>query len=134
MADLAISTEYGNVELDNFFKTLMFQKIMDSGFTRNERDTLLVIFRKTIHFDKWEDNLSMYWLSRAVGIGETTLRITLRRLEDKSLISFIASSGGKTKSPKKYNAFGISGYLINDVYRAWVEIKEENGISLKYID
>lgn len=133
MASLLIKDSDGEkVKLDDFYKSLMFQKIMDSDFTRNERDTLLVVFRKTIHYDKWEDFISMYWLGQSVGIGDTTLRITIKRLNEKGLINFKPSTGGKTKSSKKYNSFGISSYLINDVYQKWIKIKDDCGIPLNY--
>ena len=122
----------GYIALDEFYKSLMFQKIIDSNFSRNERDVLLVIFRKTIHFDKWQDRLSMYWLTQAVGISRNTLKATLIRLDEKGLLDICKSVGGKTKSPKKYNEFGLSNYLINDVYSKWEQIKKDNGIEITY--
>lgn len=134
---MASNLKFGNKEdgyaiLDEFYKSLMFQEIMDSDLTRNERDVLLVIFRKTLHYDKWYDRIGMYWLSKAVGIGDNTLRMAIERLESKSLIEVNRSSGGKSKSNKKYNQFSISTYWINSVFRKWEEIKLENGFTIEY--
>ena len=128
---MASNLKYGNSfdgysKLDEFFKSLMFQKIMDMDLSRNERDVLLVIFRKTIHFEKWKDRIAMYWLSKACGVSLTTLRVTLERLENKSLIDIEKSTGGKSDSNKKYNEFSISNYLIESIYDKWENIKIDN--------
>jgi predicted transcriptional regulator len=113
------------IELDEFFKSLMFQRIMDGDFSRNERDTLLVIFRKTLHFEKVKDSIGMHWLAKAVGIGANTLRDTIEQLEAKGLISIGRSKGGRGGA-RKFNTFAISNYMILDVYRHWEEIKLDN--------
>jgi hypothetical protein len=124
------SKEEGYSVLDEFFKSLMFQQIIDADLSRNERDVLLVIFRKTIHFEKWKDRLSMYWLSKAVGISDTTLRAAIERLECKSFIDVVRSTGGKSSSSKKYNEFSINNYFVDRVYRIWEEIKRNNGFTI----
>lgn len=124
--------EEGYANLDEFFKSLMFQQIMDGDLNRNERDVLLVVFRKTIHYEKWADRIAMYWLTKATGISESTLRATLERLESKGLLDIKRSTGGKSKSAKKYNEFSLSTYLINSVYQKWTTIKLENGFDIKY--
>ncbi|KAB7884972.1 replication protein [Poseidonibacter ostreae] len=126
------SEDNGYAILDEFFKSLMFQQVMDSDLSRNERDVLLVIFRKTIHYEKWNDRISMYWLSKTVGISTTTLRVTLKRLENKSFIDVTRSTGGKTVSSKKYNEFSIHTYLVNMVFKKWEEIKLDNGFDIQY--
>lgn len=123
--------EHGYAILDEFFKSLMFQQIMDSDLNRNERDVMLVIFRKTIHYEKWSDRISMHWLCKAVGISDTTLRVTLERLENKSFLDVTRSTGGKSKSSKKYNEFKIHTYFINMVYERWETIKEDNGFTIQ---
>ena len=121
----------GYASIDEFYKSLMFQQIMDSDLNRNERDVLLVIFRKTIHYEKWKDRISMYWLSKAVGISDLTLRATLERLENKSLIDINRSTGGKSTSNKKYNEFKIHTYFISMVFKKWENIKLENGFTVQ---
>lgn len=130
----ARTPEKERVKLDEFFKSLMFQKIMDSDFTRNERDMLLVIFRKTIHYDKWEDNLSKNWLIKAIGISENTLKITQTQLINKSLLVIKQSKGGRTKSPSRFNSYSIGSYLIDSVYTKWISIKENYNIPLEYYE
>lgn len=124
--------EDGYAILDEFFKSLMFQRIMDADLNRNERDVLLVIFRKTIHYEKWTDRISMYWLSKAVGISDTTLRAAIERLENKSFIDVVRSTGGKSTSSKKYNEFSIHTYFVNMVFQKWEDIKLDNGFSIQY--
>lgn len=121
----------GYASIDEFYKSLMFQQIMDSDLNRNERDVLLVIFRKTIHYEKWKDRISMYWLSKAVGISDLTLRATLERLENKSLIDINRSTGGKSTSNKKYNEFKIHTYFTSMVFKKWENIKLENGFTIQ---
>ena len=124
--------EDGYAILDEFFKSLMFQRIMDSDLNRNERDVLLVIFRKTIHYEKWTDRISMYWLSKAVGISDNTLRAAIERLENKSFIDVVRSTGGKSTSSKKYNEFSIHTYFVNMVFQKWENIKLDNGFTIQY--
>ena len=98
--------DYGFI--DDSFKSLMFQKIMDLKISRNERDILIVIFRKTISSNKWSGRVSMYMLANDVGISDTTLRLTLNMIEAKKLIEINRSSGGKSEDDKKYNEFKLN--------------------------
>lgn len=94
--------------IDDSFKSLMFQKIMDLKISRNERDILIVIFRKTISNNKWSGRISMETLASDVGISDTTLRLTLNMIESKKLIEINRSAGGKSENDKKYNEFKLS--------------------------
>lgn len=136
---MASNLKFGNKEegfalLDEFFKSLMFQQIMDGDLNRNERDVLLVIFRKTIHYEKWSDRIAMYWLGKATGLSSNTLRAAIERLENKGLLDVKRSNGGKTDSVNKYNEFALSVYLINIVYKKWEDIKASYGFEIKYTD
>ena len=126
MSSLVVTRSDEEFELDEFFKSLMFQRIMDGNFSRNERDVLLVVFRKTLHFDKWRDHLAMYWLSKATGVGQQTLRKTINQLEAKGLLEVQRSKGGRTANPDKFHSFEISNDFWNIVFNRWLEIKEEN--------
>ena len=126
MSDLCYSSDYGDIELDNFFKTLMFQRIMDGDFNRDERDVLLVISRKTIHFNKWSDRIGIYTLSKLVGVGLAKTRQTLKQLEAKGLLDIERSKGGRTDSTKKYSEFSLSRDLIGLVVDKWENTKIEN--------
>ncbi len=117
-------------KLDEFYKTLMFQRIMDSDFNRNERDVLLVIFRKTLHFNKNSDRLGHYWLSKNTGIGEQSLRTVIRQLEAKNLLCVERSKGGRTQSLKKFHKFSLSSDLIFIVFEKWLEVKVDNDFLL----
>ncbi len=127
MSSLYFSSEYGDIKLDEFFKSLVFQQIMDSGFDQSERDVLLVISRKTIHFNKWSDRISIYALSKLVGVGLAKLRQTLKQLEAKGLIDIEHSKGGRLESNKKYSEFSLSHDLVSLVINKWSDIKSENG-------
>lgn len=129
MSSLTISYAGEKHKLDEFFKSLMFQRIMDGDFNRNERDTMLVIFRKTLHFDKPLDRLGIHWLSKSVGIGEHSIRKTIRQLEAKGLIKVERSKGGQVESSSRFNGFSLGDELILLVVREWVEVKREHGYS-----
>ena len=116
-----------SVELDEFFKTLMFQKIMDSGFSQAERDVLLVVLRQTIHYNKWSDRISIHHLSQLVGVGIAKLRKTIKQLEAKGLLEIQKSKGGRTESTSRFSKFSLSNELISLVVNHWLEIKWENG-------
>ncbi|RUM45482.1 MAG: hypothetical protein DSY46_02845 [Hydrogenimonas sp.] len=127
MSGLIFTFNDEDFEIDEFYKSLMFQEIMDGGFSRNERDVMLVIFRKTVHFNKWSDRIGNHWLCKAVGIGENTLRATLRQLEAKGLIDIKRSSGGRSISPKRFSLFSLSDEFATMVFNRWLKAKEENG-------
>lgn len=130
MSSLSVKYSGERVNLDEFYKSLLFQRIMDSDFSRDERDVLLVVFRKTVHFDKWYDRLAIYNFSKAVGICQSKLRRTIAQLEAKGLLDVEKSTGGRTDSTLKYHKFSLSNDLIFLVADRWLEIKEENGYDL----
>ncbi len=130
MSNLQVTYQEDNVTLDEFYKSMMFQRIMDGDFSRDERDVMLVIFRKTLHFDKWYDHLGIYWLSESVGVCQSKLRKTIKQLEAKGLIDVERSKGGRTDSHKKYSKFSIGDNFIFMVVREWVQIKDENDFSI----
>lgn len=131
MQGLTVTTNGTNIKLDEFFKSLLFQHIMDGEYSRNERDIMLVILRKTIHFGKWSDRVAMYWLATATGIGEVTLRETLKRLEAKGLLNIVKSKGGRTASQKKFNEFSFSDELLTFIFEKWYIIKDKKGFTPK---
>jgi len=131
LSKLSVIRNEEKITLDEFFKSMMFQRIMDGDFNRDERDLMLVIFRKTIHFDKWYDHLGIYWLSKAVGICQSKLRKTIKQLEAKGLIEVKRSKGGRTDSNKKFSRFSLSEDFIFLTVDNWIQVKEEQGF---YID
>ena len=126
MSRLQVTQNDETIELDEFYKSMMFQRIMDGDFNRDERDVMLVIFRKTLHFDKWYDHLGIHWLSESVGICQSKLRKTIKQLEAKGLIEIERSKGGRIDSHKKFSKFSLANDFIFLVIREWVEIKEDN--------
>ncbi len=130
MSSLSVKYHGESIKLDEFYKSLLFQRIMDGDFSRDERDVLLVVFRKTVHFDKWYDRLAIYNFSTAVGICQSKLRQTITQLEAKGLLDVEKSTGGRTDSTLKYHKFSLSNDLIFLVSDRWLEIKEENGYDL----
>lgn len=130
MSKLQVTYQDDNITLDEFYKSMMFQHIMNGDFNRDERDVLLVVFRKTLHFDKWNDRLGMHWLSKAVGVGQNKLRQTIKQLEAKGLLEVEHSKGGRIDSSQKFSKFSLANDFIFIVVREWVEIKEEHGFSI----
>ena len=114
--------------LDHFFKSLMFQAIFDKEFDRDERDVLLVIFRKTIHFNKQWDRISIRELSQKAGPCESKVRDAIKRLESKAFIDIKVSKGGRTESRKRFNAYRISMYLFNDVLKKYNSSKRDHDL------
>jgi len=127
MANLKVTFRECEITLDEFYKSMMFQRVMDGDFSRDERDLMLVISRKTLHFDKWYDHLSIHWLAGAVGMCQSKLRKTIKQLEAKGLVEVERSKGGRIDSPKKYSKFSLSDELIFIVVDDWHKIKEEQG-------
>jgi len=126
VSKLQVTYQGDDITLDEFYKSMMFQRIMDGDFSRDERDVMLVVFRKTLHFDKWNDHLGIYWLSESVGICQSKLRKTIKQLEAKGLIEIERSKGGRIDSHKKFSKFNLANDFIFLVVREWVEIKEDN--------
>lgn len=131
MGKLRVTHDDESYVLDEFYKSMMFQQIMDGDFSRDERDMLLVISRKTIHYNKWYDRLGIYWLSQAVGIGHNKTRQIIRQLEAKGLIEVEHSKGGRTESNKRFSKFALANDLVFLVVRKWIEVKEDNGFYLE---
>ena len=132
MSRLTIATtrsgEHEEIEIDEFYKSLLFQEILDSEFSKYEKYVLLVVLRKTLHFNKWSDRLAMHWLSTATGIGMSKLRETLKQLEHKGLLNVQHSKGGRTEKRDKFNEYRLSDELLFKVFHSWYEIKDDNGI------
>jgi len=116
------------IELDEFYKSLVFQEILDSEFTKYEKYVLLVVLRKTLHFNKWSDRLAMYWLSKATGLSMVKLRETIKQLELKGLLEVKHSKGGRISSADKFNEYSLSEQLLFKVFNDWVDIKDDYGI------
>lgn len=131
MSNLQVTYQGDKITLDEFYKSMMFQRIMDDNFSRDERDVMLVIFRKTLHFDKWEDRLGIYWLSESVGVCQSKLRKTIKQLKAKGLIEVEPSKGGRTDSSKRFSKFSLANDFIFIVVREWYEVKEEQGFYIE---
>ena len=117
--------------VDEFFKSMVFQYIMDDeSLDRDERDVLLLIFRKTLHFNKWSDRLGIYFMSTSIGIGQVKTRKAIKQLEDKHLISVERSKGGRVANNKKFHLFEIHGDFVSTVFGAWKLIKENQGFDI----
>ena len=128
MSRLKASFRGESYVIDEFFKSLMFQTIMDaSKLNRNERAVLLVVFRKTLHYDKRMDTLGIHWLSKAARIGEHTTRTAIKGLIEKKFLKKEISQGGQSSSKRRFNSFGISDGLLEIVFRQWIKLKEESG-------
>jgi hypothetical protein len=119
-----------DIKVDEFYKSLLFQRIMDTDFGRDERDVMLVIFRKTVHYDKWYDRLPIYHFSQLVGITEKKLKSTIKQLEAKSMIEVERSKGGRGCNESRFNMYSLSTDFVFLVAKEWRDIKENNGFDV----
>lgn len=125
MDKLSIDHKGRTYVLDDFFKSIVFQYIMDTDYIdRDERDILLMIFRKTIHFNKWEDHLGVYWLSKNIGMGQDKLRRTIRSMEKKGVITVHYSKGGRVAHEKKFHRFSMHKKYVNKILEIWILSKQ----------
>lgn len=124
MANLTLTHNNKKYKLDEFYKSLMFQYIMDmDSINKDERDILLLIFRKTIHFNKYSDRLGIYFISKSVGIGQVKTRKIIKQLEYLELIYVERSTGGRIKSEKKFHLFSLHDSTIETIFFAWLGVK-----------
>lgn len=127
MGKLTVTYLGDEYTIDHFYNSLMFQRIMDSDFSGVEKQILLVISRKTIHFNKWNDKISIYQLSKLADVGDRKTRTVIRQLEEKGVIEVIRSKGGYgAGNPERWHTFSLSYYLVELVLREWLKIKENN--------
>jgi len=125
MAKLTLTHNHIKYKLDEFYKSMMFQYIMDmDSINRDERDILLFIFRKTIHFNKYSDRLGIYFISKSVGIGQVKTRQIIKQLEALELIHVERSTGGRIKSEKKFHLFSLHNSVIEIIFTGWLDIKD----------
>ncbi len=115
------------IKVDHFFKSLTFQVLFDKNFNRDERDILLVIFRKTTHFNKMWDRLSIQEISEISGLYEKKTKDILKRLESKAFIDVIHSKGGRGSSRERFNAYRLGLYLFDDIFKKYNQAKRDHG-------
>jgi len=125
-AKLTMTYDGISYPLDNFYKSLLFQEIMDSDLLKEEKNVLLVISRKTIHFNKWVDYISNYQMVKMTGLTRLLLKRTVYQLESKGVITVSKSSGGRGGVDSRLNGYSISDDLIFKVGRYWVDYSEIN--------
>ena len=109
------SEEFNKSNQTHFYKSLMFQAILDNEFDRDERDVLLVIFRKTLHYNKQWDYISVGELSYLSGASERKTKEAVKRLESKAFIDVRRYKGGRSQSRSRFNAYRISAYMYEDI-------------------
>ena len=67
-------------------QSILFKKIMDGNYTRAERAVLLLMSRKSIHFDSLMFAISMQDFKEAVEIGMPALRKAISAVEAKEVL------------------------------------------------
>lgn len=125
---LIISSNGDRYKLDEFYKSLVFQHIMDSDFLKEERMLLLVIYRQTLHYDKWRDTLSNYQLTQKTGLDIRKARSSAEQLEAKGILEVKRSKGGRGSVHDRSHQYELSTDFILLVFRKWLEIKEDGGM------
>lgn len=124
---LNITYNEQEIALDRFFETLVYRHIIDSELTLNEKSILMFITRKTIGFDKLEDNIGFKEFTWNLTISEKTIRKVLSQLIDKGFLIKEVSRGGKTESRARYSKYKLGNNLLPSIIDYWIEIKEDNG-------
>lgn len=118
-----------DIDLDQFYKSIMFQKISDiANVDLYERTILFYIFRKTIHFNKWADRISMFKIKQDTKMSLTKVRQSVRSLERKNLIAINKSLGGHTSEKTKWNEFSIAESFIFHIHELWEIERDSLGI------
>ena len=100
----------------------MFQTIMDGDFDKLERDFILVIFRKTVHWNKWKDKVSAYQMQKALGVSNKTFYAVRERVLAKGFIDIEIAYGGHQGN---LNIYGISDELCSYSIKKWIAEKEK---------
>ncbi len=91
-----------------FDKCIMYQVIEDMTLTINERSIIHVIFRKTIHYNKLWDRISLGQFQNRMKIKPQSLRNLLTDMAEKDLIIIRRSKGGRAKENRKiFNAYSL---------------------------
>lgn len=106
---------------------MVFQNIMDGDFHKEERMVLLVVYRQTLHYDKWKDTLSNFQLVKKTGLDVRKVRSSGEQLEAKGLIEVARSKGGRGTVYDRSHEYRLSTDFISMVFRKWLDIKEESG-------
>lgn len=123
---------YDNQErkLDRFFESLVYRHIIDSKFTINEKSILMFIARKTIGFDKLDDNIGFQEFTWNLRLSDKTIRKTIADLIENELIVKVLSKGGQTDSRAKYSKYKLGNSILTPIIDNWLEIKENNGFNV----
>ena len=127
--NLVMTTGGEDHAMDNFYKSLMFQEIMDGDLLKEEKNVLLVISRKTLHYGKWVDYISNYQMVKMTGLYREILKRTISQLESKGIITVSKSSGVRGGVEEKLNGYSLSTDYIFLVCNKWLDYKEENKIN-----
>ena len=118
-----------DTKIDQFYRSLVFQAIMDNtDLNLYEKTIMNYILRKTLHFKKWTDRISMYKIKTDTQMSLAKVRQCLSSLEEKKLLKINHSKGGHTDGKSKWHEFSISDELLFKVFDSWVEEKEELGV------
>ena len=128
MGKLALTQDGERYELDEFYKSLLFQHIMDLKLPPVETSFCMVLLRQTLHYGKWHDFLAISRIAREIGTAPARARKIISSLEEKEIITVGRSNGGGTKSPHRFHEFEFSDKLIFEVFDKWLTCKEDLGV------
>ena len=127
---LEITYDNQDIKLDRFFESLVYRHIIDSKFTINEKSILMFITRKTIGFDKLDDNIGFQEFTWNLNLSDKTIRKTITDLIEKRLLHKEASKGGQMDSRAKYSKYRLGNSMLTPIIDNWLEIKENNGFNV----
>ena len=116
-----------SISLDRFFESLVYRHIIDSDLPINEKNILMFVTRKTIGYDKINDNIGFKEFTWNTKLSESTVRKIIKELVSKELLTKEVSRGGKSNSRARYTKYQLHRELLSPLIDYWIEIKEDNG-------
>ena len=124
--DIIQDGEVTTVMTDSFFESLLYRHIIDSDLALNKKGILLFIARKTIGFQKLEDNIGFQEFTWNLTLSEKTLRRLITQLSDERLLIKQASKGGQSNSRSRYSSYRLGNVILSEVVTIWKDIKDNN--------
>ena len=123
---------YNNEEinLDYFFESLLYRRLIDMKIKPIQKSILLFIARKTIGFKKTTDRIGIKEFEWDLEVKDYTIKKNIKELEKLDLIKVEYSNGGKSKSMERVNKYQISNNILSELIDKWLEIKESNDFTV----
>lgn len=123
--------ENKKVLTDAFFEAQIYRYIIDSDLSLNKKGILLFVARKTIGFQKLEDNIGFQEFTWNLTLSEKTLRRLITQLINEGLLVKQASKGGQSNSRTRYSIYKLGDSILAGVIFPWKDIKDDNKFNVE---